>query len=87
MGLHFGLATLYRKQGKPAKAQQEMQEFQRLQNTIGPPRSEYSAAAAGRIDLNGSGNDPARFVFGVERSLTPAVCKAVVVVDRSEGHA
>ena len=37
---HFGLAALYRKQGKTAKAQQEMQEFQRLQNTIGPPRSE-----------------------------------------------
>jgi len=28
---HFGLASLYRKQGKTAAAQQEMQEFQRLQ--------------------------------------------------------
>lgn len=37
---HFGLAALYRKQGKAAKAQQEMQEFQRLQSAIGPPRSE-----------------------------------------------
>ena len=37
---HFGLAALYRKQGKAAKAQQEMQEFQKLQSTIGPPRSE-----------------------------------------------
>jgi tetratricopeptide (TPR) repeat protein len=37
---HFGLAGLYRKQGKTAQAQHEMQEFQRLQNTIGPPRSE-----------------------------------------------
>jgi len=37
---HFGLATLYRKQGKAAQAQKEMQEFQKLQSTIGPPRSE-----------------------------------------------
>jgi tetratricopeptide (TPR) repeat protein len=37
---HFGLAALYRKQGKTAQAQQEMQEFQKLQSTIGPPRSE-----------------------------------------------
>ncbi len=29
---HFGLAGLYRKQGKTAAAQHEMQEFQRLQN-------------------------------------------------------
>ena len=37
---HFGLAGLYRKQGKTAEAQREMQEFQKLQSTIGPPRSE-----------------------------------------------
>jgi tetratricopeptide (TPR) repeat protein len=37
---HFGLAGLYRKQGKAAQAQQEMQEFQKLQSTIGPPRSQ-----------------------------------------------
>ena len=37
---HFGLAGLYRKQGKTALAQREMQEFQKLQDTIGPPRSE-----------------------------------------------
>ncbi len=37
---HFGLAGLYHKQGKTAQAQREMQEFQRLQSTIGPPRSE-----------------------------------------------
>ena len=37
---HFGLAALYRKQGKTTQAQHEMQEFQRLQSTIGPPRSE-----------------------------------------------
>ena len=37
---HFGLAALYRKQGKAQLAQREMQEFQRLQSTIGPPRSE-----------------------------------------------
>jgi tetratricopeptide (TPR) repeat protein len=37
---HFGLAALYRKQGKSAQARHEMQEFQKLQNTIGPPRSE-----------------------------------------------
>jgi tetratricopeptide (TPR) repeat protein len=37
---HFGLAGVYRKQGKATQAQQEMQEFQKLQSTIGPPRSE-----------------------------------------------
>jgi tetratricopeptide (TPR) repeat protein len=37
---HFGLAGLYRKQGKTAPAQHEMQEFQKLQSTIGPTRSE-----------------------------------------------
>ena len=37
---HFGLAGLYRKQGKTAQAQHEMQEFRKLQSTIGPPRSE-----------------------------------------------
>jgi tetratricopeptide (TPR) repeat protein len=37
---HFGLAGLYRKQGKSQQAQSEMKEFQRLQSTIGPPRSE-----------------------------------------------
>jgi tetratricopeptide (TPR) repeat protein len=37
---HFGLAGLYRKQGKTADAQREMQEFQTLQSKIGPPRSE-----------------------------------------------
>src|SRR6266478_1259064 len=37
---HFGLAGLYRKQGKTVQAQHEMQEFQKLQSTIGPPRSE-----------------------------------------------
>ena len=30
---HFGLAGLYRKQGKTAEAQHEMQEFQSLQNS------------------------------------------------------
>ncbi|MBV8812754.1 MAG: tetratricopeptide repeat protein, partial [Acidobacteriaceae bacterium] len=29
---HFGLAGIYRKQGKPEKAAAEMQEFQRLQS-------------------------------------------------------
>jgi tetratricopeptide (TPR) repeat protein len=37
---HFGLANLYRKQGKTAQAQHELREFQKLQSTIGPPRSE-----------------------------------------------
>ena len=37
---HFGLAGVYRKQGKARQAQQEMQEFQKLQGTIAPPRSE-----------------------------------------------
>jgi tetratricopeptide (TPR) repeat protein len=37
---HFGLAGVYRKLGKAAQAQHEMQEFQKLQGTIGPPRSE-----------------------------------------------
>ena len=30
---HFALANLYRKQGKTAEAEREMQEFQKLQNT------------------------------------------------------
>lgn len=34
---HFGLATLYRKQGEPGKAQSEMQEFRKLQSTIPQP--------------------------------------------------
>jgi tetratricopeptide (TPR) repeat protein len=34
---HFGLASLYRKQGKMAAAQHEMQEFQRLQTGSNPP--------------------------------------------------
>ena len=33
---HFGLAGLYRKQGKPAKAESEMQEFRRLQKAAPP---------------------------------------------------
>ena len=37
---HFGLAGIYRRQGKIQQSQREMQEFQRLQSTIGPPRSE-----------------------------------------------
>ncbi len=37
---HFSLAALYRKQGKTQQGQQEMQEFQKLQGTIGPPRSQ-----------------------------------------------
>jgi protein O-GlcNAc transferase len=37
---HFGLASLYRKQGKLTQSQHEMQEFQKLQSTIGPPRSQ-----------------------------------------------
>ncbi len=37
---HFGLAGLYRKQGKTAQAQREMQEFQKLQGAISPTRSE-----------------------------------------------
>ena len=35
---HFGLATLYRKQGKPAQAEREMQLFQALQKSSGPPQ-------------------------------------------------
>jgi tetratricopeptide (TPR) repeat protein len=35
---HFGLAGLYRKQGKTAAAQHEMQEFQRLQSSSSPPQ-------------------------------------------------
>jgi len=37
---HFGLATLYRKQGKIAQAQHEMQEFQKLQGKVAPLRTE-----------------------------------------------
>src|SRR5205823_15056419 len=36
---HFALAGHYRKQGKTAAAQHEMQEFQRLQNPTAPPES------------------------------------------------
>jgi len=36
---HFGLAALYRKQGKTAAAQHEMQEFQRLQGGSNPPQA------------------------------------------------
>ncbi len=35
---HFGLAGLYRKQGKTAEAQREMQEFQTLQNSSNQPQ-------------------------------------------------
>jgi len=35
---HFGLAGLYRKQGRTAEAQREMQEFQSLQNSSNPPQ-------------------------------------------------
>lgn len=31
---HFGLAALYRKQGKPAQAESEMQEFRKLQKAV-----------------------------------------------------
>jgi tetratricopeptide (TPR) repeat protein len=34
---HFGLAALYRKQGKTAEAQREMQDFQALQNALKQP--------------------------------------------------
>ena len=37
---YFGLAGLHRKQGKLTQSQQEMQEFQKLQSTIPPPRSQ-----------------------------------------------
>jgi tetratricopeptide (TPR) repeat protein len=37
---HFGLAGVYRKQGKTPQAQHEMQEFQKLQGAVGPPRPE-----------------------------------------------
>jgi tetratricopeptide (TPR) repeat protein len=36
---HFGLANLYRKQGKTAAAQREMQEFQRLQTSSNQPQA------------------------------------------------
>src|SRR5271167_1493773 len=34
---HFGLASLYRKQGKTAAAKHEIEEFQRLQTSSNPP--------------------------------------------------
>jgi tetratricopeptide (TPR) repeat protein len=34
---HFGLAALYRKQGKPAQAESEMQEFRKLQQAVPQP--------------------------------------------------
>ncbi len=36
---HFALANLYRKQGKTAASQHEMQEFQRLQTGSNPPQA------------------------------------------------
>jgi tetratricopeptide (TPR) repeat protein len=36
---HFGLAGIYRKQGKVAQAGREMQEFQKLQNPAGQPEA------------------------------------------------
>jgi len=36
---HFGLASLYRKQGKTASAQHEMQEFQKMQNGSASPQA------------------------------------------------
>jgi tetratricopeptide (TPR) repeat protein len=36
---HFGLAALYRKQGKTAEAKREMQEFERLQNASNQPQA------------------------------------------------
>jgi tetratricopeptide (TPR) repeat protein len=36
---HFALAGLYRKQGKVAEADREMQEFQKLQNPATPPEA------------------------------------------------
>jgi tetratricopeptide (TPR) repeat protein len=36
---HFGLASLYRKQGKTGEADKELQEFRRLQNAVTQPQS------------------------------------------------
>ena len=36
---HFGLAGIYRKQGKTADAKREMQEFEGLQGNAGQPQS------------------------------------------------
>jgi tetratricopeptide (TPR) repeat protein len=36
---HFALAGMYRKQGKTAQAEREMQEFQKLQNPATAPES------------------------------------------------
>lgn len=35
---HFGLAGIYRKQGKPAAAKREMEEFEKLQNNSAQPQ-------------------------------------------------
>jgi len=40
---HFGLAGIYRKQGKPADAKHEMQEFESLQNNAVQPQPQSSA--------------------------------------------
>src|ERR1700728_4891918 len=39
---HFGLAGIYRKQGKTAEAKHEMQEFEALQNTAAQPQTSAS---------------------------------------------
>ncbi len=41
---HFGLAGLYRKQGKTAEAQREMQEFQKLQSSANQPQTSGQGA-------------------------------------------
>ena len=33
---HFGLATIYRKEGKTAEAESEMEQFRKLQSKRGP---------------------------------------------------
>jgi tetratricopeptide (TPR) repeat protein len=42
---HFGLAGLYRKQGKPAEAKREMEEFQRLQSNSNQPPAQGQPSA------------------------------------------
>jgi len=40
---HFGLAGIYRKQGKAAEAKQEMQEFEKLQSGAAPPSGQQDS--------------------------------------------
>ena len=64
---HFGLAGIYRKQGKTAEAKREMQEFQSLQNNSAQPQpaaqQPESATLSARIYLGATDMELIRHGF------------------------